>query len=778
MRKADRTKLHILLLALLLLLLALPAYAEDEELLTLTVEADPECLLSEAGEMTYFRFIVKNDQEEDYTLQELTLQGDLIEEPKLIADEITILANDVIEFTLENVRIEEFEFDMDLSFQLVWKAVGYAPEDVAEEDPIVTEHMVAAAPFRIERFVEPILSLTFAPDVMLAREGDPVTVTYTLVNETKFDMTNVTLQDPGLPQQTLIPLDSNVLTAGEQIVVSATFEMGSSSVELDPTARYTVRGVESKTSAAQTVTVECIDIDLRMEVESYPATAEGTLFRISLLNNSSHPLTEIRIVDEIGSLIASGINLDVGSDRTISYMVPSAVSSGSVRYISFEATGYDLLGGTVTARSPSAYEVLPFVESDQVQLQLAVTLGKSSQNDDGSNLLKLLFEVRNDSQVPIHDAVITEADYFKGVVNEYAALSTGTTSFEKEFVVPEGTRSLTFVLTAMDPAQTQYASAPITLDLSPLTAPKPTAQPAIRPGKTVDTTGTIYDTERYVKAFRMIALIGMALTLVFLLLSLTLRVAEMNIRRWLPKETVARPFGPRRTPAGPQPVRRERDPVHDQFGYMQPAKLRYMDRTDRLPAVGREEGTGPIPVASRTVDAARIARSASQSFTSPRRPEGDITAVPTHNRPRRPVMMTSDQTMPFAPVHEEQPEAGAPARIEAPKAAVPETEPETTVFRMEPEAPEKQAEPETTVFQLKQEAPEKQSEPETTVFRMEPDAPETQAELETTVFQSKPEAPVPEPETPLSPQPREIVVKSLPRIVPRRKLEIVRVRSS
>ena len=739
MSKAERSKLHILLLAVLLLLLALPAYAENEEPLTLTVEADPECLLSEAGDMTYFRFIVKNTAEEDYTVDDLMLQGDLIAEPKLITEEITIPANDVIEFTLENVRIEEFEFDMDLTFQLAWKTTGYAPEDEDQEDPIVTEHMVAADPFRIERFVEPVLSLSFAPDVMLAREGDPVTVTYTLVNETKFDMTNVTLQDPGIPQQPVIPLENNVLTAGERIEVSTTFEMGDTTVELNPTVQYTVRGVESKTAAAQTVTVECIDINLRMEVENYPATAEGTLFRITLLNNSTHPLTDVRVVDEIGTPIASGINLDVGSDRTISYTVPAAVSSGSVRYISFEATGYDLLGGTVTARSPSAYELLPFVESDQVQLQLTVTMGRSSQNDDGSNLLRLLFEVRNDSQVPIHDAVITEADFFKGVVNEYASLATGTTSFEKEFVVPEGTRSLTFVLTAMDPAQTQYASAPITLDLSPLAAPKPTNQPAISPGKTVDTTGTIYDTARYTKAFRMVALIGLALTLVFLMLSLIFRVSEMNIRRWLPKEATARPFGPRRAPTGPLPVKETRDPIRDQFGYMQPAKLRYMDRTDRMPPVAPVNDIGAIPVRSRPVEATKVLPGVSQNTAAPRR-EGDITAVPSRSKPRRPVMMTSDQTMPFAPIHEEQAKEA--------------------LKQKQPEAP----------MTIQTDAP---------VPKREEDAPLPKPKAEAPVFQPEPKTYVPKrKEKPASRQPREIVTRPQARIVPRKKLEIVRVHAS
>ena len=721
MRTGKRSKLNILLLAICLLLLALPTYAENEEPLTLTVEADPDCLLSEPGDMTWFRFTVKNTLDEAYDLFDLYLQGDLLAEPKLIAQQITIQANDVLEFTLENVRIEEFEFDMDLSFQLAWLTTGYAPEDQTQTTLVTKEHVVAADPIRIERFQEPVMTLSFSPNVLLAREGDTITVTYVLTNETKFDMTNITLRDAGILQPA-IPLEKTVLNAGEQMLVTTTFQMGPNTVELNPTVQYTVRGVESKTVAAETVTVELVDIDLRMEVEKYPATAEGTLFRITLLNNSSHPITDIQIVDEIGSTVATGLNLETGSDRTISYMVPSAVSSGTVRYISFEATGYDIMGGLVTAKSPSAYELLPFVDSDQIQLQLTVTMKSSAQNDDGSNRLKLLFEVRNDSLVPIQNAVITESDYFKGIVNEYATLSTGTTSFEKEFIVPAGARSLTFVLTAMDPAQTQYASAPMTLDLSPLMAPKPTSVPAIKPGKTVDITGTIYDTDRYVRLFRMSALIVLALTLMFLLLSVIFRVAEMNIRRWLPKEALVRPFGPRKSSTGPILMPEGKEPsTHNQFGYLQPAKLRYMDRTDRLPALGQEAEdaapvasiTAPIDIATRTMPTVQ-----NTSTNATRRKEGDITAVPVHKHRERPVMLSSDRTMPFAPIHEEQGE---------------EPVEEVKIFQ-----PRKQAPPVT-----------------------KPEQPEAPSPKQT--------------KQPAAASPREIEVKPKPRIVPRQKLEIVRV---
>ena len=654
MKTGKKLKIHLLIIAAILMLMAFPAHAEEEEPLELAVESDPDCLLSEAGDMTYFRFTLKNTLSEDYELEDLTLHGDLLETPKLISDSIYIGANDVLEFTLENVHVEEDEFDMELSFWLTWTNTGYAEEDVDHTEPIVLEHAKAVS-ICIERFIEPVMTLSSAPDVLVAREDDTVTVVYTLKNDTKFDMTNITLQDTAM-QQT-IPLQKNTLFAGEQMKVSASFQMGTSALELMPAAQYTVRGIESKASATESVTVEYVRVDLRIEAEKYPATAEGTLFRITLINDGSHPMSDIRLTDEIGSIIADGINLEAGAEKTVSCMVPSAVSSGAVRYISFEASGYDCIGNPVSVKSPSAYEVLPFVESDQVRLQLSVSKGSSTQIDNGSIRLKLLIEVRNNSLVPITNAVITEGDYFKGVVNEYATLSAGTTTFEKEFVVPEGTRSLTFVLTAMDPAQTQYATAPITLDLSSLTVPKPTNMPAIKPGKTVDITGTIYDTERYSKLFRMAALIVLALTLMFLLLSVIFHVAETNIRRWLPKESAFRPFGPRKSVTGPVVVNRSDDQTHNQFGYLQPAKLRYMDRTDRMPAVGQEETPAELfvpaqPPASPVNDFARPSP-AVQRNTGALRREGDITAVPIHKPRLRPVMISSENTMPFAPVHEE-----------------------------------------------------------------------------------------------------------------------------
>ena len=58
-------------LAVVLLWMAFPAWAENDEPLTLTVEADPDCLLSEAGDMTFFRFTLKNELEEDYVVVEV-----------------------------------------------------------------------------------------------------------------------------------------------------------------------------------------------------------------------------------------------------------------------------------------------------------------------------------------------------------------------------------------------------------------------------------------------------------------------------------------------------------------------------------------------------------------------------------------------------------------------------------------------------------------------------------------------------------------------------------
>jgi|GEM_PF-2033903 len=767
MKRHKGLQLHILLFLAMALLMAFPVSAEGEEPLSLVVEADPDCLLSQAGEMTFFRFTLKNTLDVAYELQDLMLNGELLDnDPKLIASQLTINANDVLEFTFENVRIEEDEFDRDLTFQITWRTVSYAPEDVDRQTAFINDHAIVA-PIRIERFVEPVMTIGFEPDVFLAREGDPVMVTYTLVNDTKFDMTNITLQDAGLPQPNIV-LERNTLLAGEQMRVQASFSMGENDLNLSPSAQYTVRGIESKASAADTITVEHVRVGLQMDIEKYPATAEGTLFSIAVTNTGSHPMTDIHLSDEIGTVLSRDFSLEAGASRTVSYTVPSAVSSGTVRYISFVATGTDCIGGSIAVSSPSAYEVLPYVDSDQVRLTLAVTLNGSTALDDGNNRLKLLFEVRNDSTVPITGAVIAEGDYFRSNVNEYPTLATGTTTFEKEFIVPAGTRSLTFVMTAMDPSQTQYSTAPMTLDLSPLAAPKPTNPPAIRPGKTVDITGTIYDTDRYVRILRYAALITLALTMVFVLLSIIFHVAEVNIRRWLPREAVVRPFGPKKTLAGPVPARTEearRDPIRAQFGYLQPAKLRYMDRTDRFAPVEEAPKTlttaNPSPLLTDTL--ANNTQASAKKMSSRRR-TGEITAVSVKKPRLRPVMITSDDTAPFslpreateAPVPEAVVLRKIPVEVPAEPVAIPIESP--VEERMEPFA---DIPVEPAVEAIAESFVEEPPEPYAEGF-MEPPA---EALREITA----------EPEPEATAQPRIIETKPQPRVIPRQRLEIVRV---
>ncbi|MBQ3160140.1 MAG: hypothetical protein IJC00_06710, partial [Clostridia bacterium] len=59
--------------------------------------------------------------------------------------------------------------------------------------------------------------------------------------------------------------------------------------------------------------------------------------------------------------------------------------------------------------------------------------------------------------------------------------------------------------------------------------------------------------------------------------------------------------------------------------------------------------TGALPTTSITGAAPAVSR-----ITGSFRKEGDITAVPIHKNRTRPVMMSSDDTMPFAPIREGQ----------------------------------------------------------------------------------------------------------------------------
>lgn len=550
-------------------------YAENDSPITMAIEPDPDCQLTEAGEMTFLRFTLKNNSNESYTLKRAVLSGELLPQALAFEEDILMEGNGVKEFKVQKLSVPLSAFDRELTFTLTWQEEYYLESDAEHLFPLYAERK-ASAKVVIERFSEPVLELSYRTDTDLVAVGEQAEITYILQNNTKFDMTGLSLYDPSVSTG-YIPLESTELKAGEAMEVSYTFAMGEVDVVVNPCVEYTVRGEKQLAACESTYTIRYLKVELKLDIQQYPSTEDGTLFAITVTNSGTHAMKDIQLFDEIGTELDEPFDLAAGQSKSVTYTVAAAVSADSPRMVSFHLTAQDYLKKVYTLESKDVYEVKPYVASEQVNLQLIVTLTQSRFNEDGSLLVRILFEIRNYSAVPITHGVLTENSAFNGTVREYEQLNQGVTTFYKEFTIGESSSLLSFVLTAQDPAGNSYATEQMKLDMTSLLQRKQDESASSGGSQTIDTTGTIYDTEKYIRIFRRTLLVFFVLIVLLLAGSAILYVYEQGLRSILPPE---KPETSSNTATG-KTERLDADVARLQFGYVQPAKLRYMDALEQ-----------------------------------------------------------------------------------------------------------------------------------------------------------------------------------------------------
>lgn len=721
------------------------AHAEKEDSpITMTIEPDPDCQLTEAGEMTYLRFTLKNEGEEAYTLTRAVLSGELLSQALAFEEDIVIEPNEVKEFKVQKLSVPLSAFDRELTFTLSWQEVYYLEEDVEQLFPLYEEKELEGTVV-IERFSEPVLELSYKTGEELVKVGEQVRITYILENNTKFDMTGLSLYDPSVSTG-YIPLDSSELQAGERMEVVYTFDMGEVDVVVNPCVEYTVKGEKQLASCENTYTIRYLKVELKLDVQQYAATEDGTLFALTVTNSGTHAMKDIRLYDEIGTQVDEPFDLSAGQSKAITYTVAAAVSADSPRLVSFHATAEDYLKNSYTLEQGETFEVKPYVGAEQVNLQLIVTLANSKFNEDGSLLVRILFEVRNYSAVPITRGMLTENSAYNGTVREYEQLNQGVTTFYKDFTVEESTPVLSFILTAQDPAGNTYATEAMTMDMTSLLQKKQEESNASGNSQTIDITGTIYDTEKYTTLFRRILLVFFVLIVALLAGSAILFVYEQSILNALPPEREEVPTTTGKTQLG------DTDVARLQLGYVQPAKLRYMaaveqEREEAEKAPESLEEELPLVAARPSVEPVSATTMAFQRPIQPAEKPVEESAV--------------------EPVASEEEEDRMFRRPEPEPVFVPEIEPEPTeepVLEVEPVEPEMEPEAEPIV------EPEAESIVEQIVEEQE-------LVLPPNVVEDSAEQPQEALEEELPCAPRTMELRPKPQIQPKLPSEIIRVKS-
>lgn len=742
----KRILILILTGALLFAGLSLPApgAADGDHPITLSITCDPVPELECAGTIPDLLFTIRNNGAADYTLSNATLSGGYENDTKVLPDEITIIAGSTKEFHLTDVPIAENQLDIEITYRLEWEEHETVIDEMTGVAQFLKHARETTATFTIERFLIPELSVSASCVSPYVRANEPFTITYTIRNDTAFDMTGLKLYDPEQSMQP-IGLPRDELTAGDSITVDVTYEMGSADMTFEPRIEYIARHREMLTRAAEVLTVESIVVDLSMTVEMRTPTEEGTTFAITVRNNGNRAVTDICVFDEINTQIGEPFSLGAEEYRTLLYTVMPAVSSDHVRSVRFHLTAVDNLQSKIRVEDSNVFEVVPYIMPDSVELKLYAVLQSPYYDKEGKLCASIQFIISNNSNVKIYRASLKELSLF-GEVISYEELRRGDTYYTQIYQL-DGVMELRFRVDAYDPAGALCTSDTIRLDLSGL---KELADKKNDPVYVQTQNVYLKDLDsKYTGVLRIVVIIGLAVAAVCAIACIVLYAVEIRLRNSLPgefEEDMDRALKATKRRTEKQLFS---DAPTEQFGYTAPIKLRnYGELTEQeakerreLYAKGlaetlRKEGVQQTHKAPPAPQPTRIDLDGTRVMPVVRRQH--TTEIPVPGA----VPIPAPVVPPIAP--DPIPE-GETIRIRRPKPEpvhVPEPEP---VIVPEPESiiiPEPEPEPEPVII------PEPEPEPEPVII------PEPEPVIE----------PEPEPEPVIMPEPAP--VEPLPVRVP------------
>ncbi len=582
----KRILLLICTAAILLTGILLPAgvVADGDHPITMTITCDPMPEIEGDGTIPSLLFTIRNESENDYLLENAKLSGGFENREMILDERITVPAGDKKEFELTDVPVTSDQLDTEIFYTLSWEETETIIDEETGDATFVTHHRESIASLLIERFVVPELSVFALCEDEHVRADETFTVDYTIKNDTDFDMTGLKLCDPEQSMQS-IALESNALMAGESVTVSVEYKMGTQDMRFKPRIEYIARRREMTTEAENTLTVESVTVDLKISVQPYPATAEGTDFVVTVKNAGNKTLTDIQIFDEINTAIDQPFDLAADQVKTIRCSVKPAVSSDRIRSVQFHVKAVDCFGVQFTVQDPESYQVLPFVQSDDVHLTLTATVQSPFYDENKKLCAPIQFHIRYSGGVKIRNAVLTELTLF-GKVVEYDELRNGDRYFTQTYQL-DGIRELRFRIDAVDPAGQTCSSETIVVDVSGLREIADRKPDHIY----VQTTNPyMQDLDaKYSGVLRTVLIIGLIVAAVCAIICIVLYAVETKIRKKLPAEFEEDLERAMRSTKRRTEKQLFSDSPTERFGYTAPIKLRNYGELTEEEAKARRE---------------------------------------------------------------------------------------------------------------------------------------------------------------------------------------------
>ena len=192
----------------------------------------------------------------------------------------------------------------------------------------------------------PQLTATYSVSPVSAREGQEVTLSYTLSNTGNVELRNIVVENEGVSKE---KVTAPSLSVGEKVTLTDTFTMGKKQVVSKPSVSY--QAAESKKTmtisdmAKKTITVaeDGLEISLKAASEDkvYPGESAALVVEMKNTGNGAYSGLEVKLSD--GTIVDAGVELKPGASykKEVSFVTTQDIT------VTASASGTDANGEAV-----------------------------------------------------------------------------------------------------------------------------------------------------------------------------------------------------------------------------------------------------------------------------------------------------------------------------------------------------------------------------------------------------------------------------------------------
>ena len=335
----------------------------------------------------------------------------------------------------------------------------------------------------------PQLSATYSVSPSSAKEGQTVTLAYTLSNTGNIELRNIVIENDGVKKEDVTAAS---LSVGEKITLEDSFVMGKKEVVSNPTVHYEAAGSNKRLTisdmARKTISVaeDGLEVALKPAMTENVYPGESVKMTLELKNSGNTAYSNLSAQLSSGEQIASGVELAPGASYKKEF---EAVIDAAGEY-SVSVTGKDSNGEnagvvsepvTITTLDPSLALVLDVyaqareevIYSEPAVVRFAVVVVNSGETDATNLTVRQAgTKVAQIAALPSGESCTLVLDLETSIAGKFQFAVSGKDAAGSERTYESNVIELTY--TEPTPAPT---AKPTPSPVPPTPTPEPTATP-------------------------------------------------------------------------------------------------------------------------------------------------------------------------------------------------------------------------------------------------------------------------------------------------------------